>query len=199
MPSITTPWGYSVESDDNKTPAILTPADFATLTGNRFSSSAERVQLAIDGVTAAARNWCGWHIAPSLVCDWIGDGAWDQVALPCMAVSGITSVSLAGQMLDVSAYEWRSSGLVRFPRLVLPDVWRSVEVVFIAGYGQSSDIANVICQIVANDLVAAPGIASEQAGQVRATYNQTASGVSGGVTLLERDKELLAPYRLPRM
>jgi hypothetical protein len=199
MPSIATPWGYSVESSNDDIPPILTTADFATLTGNRFSSSAERVQLAIDGVTAAARNWCGWHIAPSLACGWIGDGAWDQVVLPCMAVSSVASVTVAGQVVDASMYEWRSSGLVRFPRLVLPDVWRSVDIAFTAGYGQASDIANVICQIVANDLVAAPGISSEQAGQVRATYNQTASGVAGGITLLERDKELLAPYRLPRM
>jgi len=199
MASVTTPWGYTVTVADAATtlPAILSTADFSALTGGAFSSSPDRIEAVIMAATHAVRVFCGWHVAPSLVCEWVGDGDIGYVELPCMAVSGITSVSVEGTVLDPSAYEWRMSGLVRFPLIRLPDKWRSVDVCFTAGIGSMSDIANVICQIVANDLAAAPGLASERAGEVQATYNKTADGVSGGISLLDRDKELLAPYRLP--
>ena len=35
---------------------------------------------------------------------------------------------------------------------------------------------------------------AEQAGDVSVTYNTTASGVSGGVRLLDSDLAMLAPY-----
>ena len=199
MASVTTPWGYTATVEDPATtlPAILSVTDFATLTGGAFSSPTDRVEAVITAATHAVRVFCGWHVSPSLACEWVGDGDAGQVALPAMAVSAVSSVTVAGLVLDPSAYEWRRSGLVRFPLLRLPDEWRSVDVCFTAGIGTVEDLANVVCQIVANDLAAAPGLAAERAGEVQATYNKTADGVSGGISLLDRDRELLAPYRLP--
>ena len=53
-----------------------------------------------------------------------------------------------------------------------------------------------MCQLVENALVATPGLREEHAGNVGATYNQTESGVSGGVRLLPSDRAALALYRI---
>ena len=54
----------------------------------------------------------------------------------------------------------------------------------------------LVAQIASKALAAAPGIAEEHAGGVGATYNKTGDGITGGVSLLARDKELLSPYVL---
>ena len=61
---------------------------------------------------------------------------------------------------------------------------------------ESDVLAELVAQIASNALVAAPGIAEEHAGSVGATYNKTGDGITGGVSLLARDKELLTHYRL---
>ena len=70
---------------------------------------------------------------------------------------------------------------------------------FSSGYDldEVPDLAAIVAQIAANALVATPGVQSERAGDVQISYNSTAYGVSGGVALLDRDKLLLAPHRLP--
>ncbi len=58
------------------------------------------------------------------------------------------------------------------------------------------DLAAVVAQIAANALAAPAGVRAEQAGDVSVTYNTTASGVSGGVRLLDSDLAMLAPYAI---
>ena len=59
-------------------------------------------------------------------------------------------------------------------------------------------MAQVVAQIASNALAGAAGVSSETAGGVSISYNRTADGVSGGVSLLPRDKEMLQAYRLVR-
>ena len=78
-----------------------------------------------------------------------------------------------------------------------PDVFRSVECTYTAGFSLDA-ISQVVVQIASNALTAAPGVVSEKVGDVSVTYNQTGVGVTGGISLLPRDYELLAPYKLAR-
>ena len=63
-------------------------------------------------------------------------------------------------------------------------------------YKRQGSLGAIVAQIASNALAAAPGIAEEHAGGVGATYNKTGDGITGGVSLLARDKELLSPYVL---
>lgn len=190
------PWGYDL-ADGGEIPSIITPSQFAVLTGGRMSSTTEQVQAMLDATSAAVRGYCGWHVAPALECVWVGDAPDGICQLPAMGVS-VTSVEVGGTALDPTAYEWAESGLVRLrgraPR------WRSVRVEFAAGYDGGTDgIGAVVAQLAANALAASPGVREEHAGQVGISYNQTASGVSGGVRLLDSDRALLDPWRVRRI
>ena len=52
-------------------------------------------------------------------------------------------------------------------------------------------LVTVAAQVASNALAAPAGVQSEQAGNVSISYNQPASGVSGGVRLLDSDLALL--------
>lgn len=189
-------WGYDV--DDGVTiPSIITPERFALLTGGRMSSTTGQVQAMLDAVSAAVRGFCGWHLAPALACVWVGDAPDGICQLPAMGVSSVSSVEVGGTELAATDYEWSTSGLVRL-RCRAPR-WGGVRVAFVAGYDDSDDLGAVVAQVAANALAASPGVREEHAGQVGISYNQTASGVSGGVALLDRDRMLLDRWRVRRV
>ncbi|MBR2835915.1 MAG: hypothetical protein IKE43_09460 [Coriobacteriales bacterium] len=190
---IRTNWGYTAICEWPELPPLLRVDEFLTISGLEYSSSMERIAQVIAGVSQAVRDWCGWHVAPALDCVFVASPDGHFVELPCMGVVDVESVTKNDTEL---AYEWRGEGLVR---LVRPEFgWRSVTVRYRAGYTDSSALAMAVAQIVENKLVAAPGVREEHAGQVGISYNQTASGVSGGVRLLESDYALLQAYRIPR-
>lgn len=60
----------------------------------------------------------------------------------------------------------------------------------------ASPLAQIAAQVALNNLMAAPGVRNESVGQVSLSYNQLTEGVSGGVQLLDRDKDLLRQYRI---
>ena len=185
-----TPWGYTVDT----LPPILSVSDFCTLYPS-MSSTSDTIAAVLDAVSASVRDYCGWHVSPSLECTFTGDGEGNILMLPAMAVTAVTSLEIEGESVD--EFEWRSSGMVRLKGRAFPDSWRSVECVYTAGIDDAS-IAQIVGQIAANALVASPGVADEKAGNVSITYNRTGDGITGGVSLLSRDRDQLAPYKLAR-
>lgn len=189
-------WGYDL-ADGASISSIITPAQFATLTQGRMSSTTEQVQAMLDVVSQAVRGYCGWHLAPAMECIWRGDAPSGIVQLPVMGLSAVKSVTVAGRALGAREYEWTPSGLVRLWR---PEPrWGAVAVEFTAGYEDAEDIGGVVAQITANALAASPGVREEHAGQVGISYNQTANGVSGGVSLIDRDLVMLDRWRIRRV
>ena len=195
----TTPWGYDVETDEGRLPPLISVDDFQALTGSTFDDEA-RVEAAIDAVSMAVRNACHWHVAPALECHHVTQGPGRVITLPAMAVQDVTEVTECGE--PVEGVEWLPDGFVRKPcgRRWCPS-WRSVEVAYTAGYDLATlpDLGQVVAQIVSNAIAASPGVLNERAGDVEIHYNQAASGVAGGATLLRRDLAMLAPYRLPAL
>lgn len=187
-------WGYTTCGD---VPAILTPQEFRALTGNKVVSTDEALKPMLEAVSASIRSYCGWHIAPELSCSWIGEATGKIVRLPAMAVE-VEEVRVSGHALDESAYEWTQQGLIRL-HTCAPQAWRSVEVDFLAGVDVATEIGAVVAQIASNAIVARPGVAEEHAGQVGMTFNQTGTGITGGVSILSRDKALLEPWRIRRV
>ena len=185
-----TPWGYTVEY----LPSMIMLEDFRVLCPG-LSSSDEQVQAVLNAASAAIRDWCGWHVSPSIECTYTGDGEGRMLILPAMGVTDVTSLMVDGAA--VTDFEWTAAGMVRLKSGVFPDAWRSVECVYTAGF-DVGPIGQVVAQIASNALVAAPGVANERAGNVSITYNQTGAGITGGVSLLPRDYAILAPYKLAR-
>lgn len=190
--TVQTPWGYSVDGDSLA--SIITVAEFKALCPGLSSTDAE-IQAALDVTSAAIRDYCGWHVAPNLQCDYIGEGEGRLLVLPAMGVTAVSSLEVEGAAVD--SYEWTAAGMLRLVSSTFPDKWRSVECTYSAGFDAGA-IGQVVAQIASNALAAAPGVASERAGNVSINYNQTGAGITGGVSLLPRDYALLAPYKLAR-
>ena len=188
-----TPWDYEITNIN--LPPIIDAIEFDAITGGVMSSTTEQVTKKLEGVSSAIRDYCGWHVSPIRTCVYIGNGEGRLLVLPAMLVTAIDYVKIDGVSVE---FEWQSNGLVRLKQGRFPDSWRTVECRYSAGVDSSSVLGEIVAQIAGNALAAAPGIVEEHAGSVGATYNKTGDGITGGVSLLARDKALLAPYKLVR-
>lgn len=186
-----TNWGYEVE---DKIPPIIDESQFDRLTGGVMSATTEQKAAMLESVSAAIRDYCGWHVGPALDCSYIGQGEGRLLLLPAMNVTSIKSLEINGASVD---FEYQTHGMVRLKSGTFPDSWQSVRCVYKAGYTVET-LGEIVAQITSNALVAAPGIAEEHAGSVGATYNRTGDGITGGVSILPRDLALLTPYKLVR-
>ncbi len=199
---ISTVWGYDVDAEE--VPLLIDPDAFSVLSKGRFSPDDPRVKPALAAVSAAVRSYCGWHVSPALDCvaPILADPQQRVYALPTMHIESIFRVVEGGADLDPADYSFLTYGLIRRGGWKCwPDAWNPATVYFRSGFdpGAAADLQIVVYQVAANAIVAAPGVRSESVGDVSTDYNQTASGVSGGVALLDRDKDLLAPYRIREM
>lgn len=197
--AVPTPWGYSIELDGGAMPPIMTPAQLGELTGGRFDAFTEGAEAALEAVSAAVRDACGWHVSPVLTCVERTQGPGRVIALRTLALHKVLSVEECGQVLAEGDCEWNGRGLLRracwkqWPRR-----WGSVSVRYESGIPaeMAPALRAVVAQVAANCLAAPAGVSSEQAGSVAISYNQTASGVSGGVRLLDSDLAMLRLYMI---
>lgn len=188
--TVETPWGYSIDYLSS----MIDVDEFRALCPG-MSSTDDQIQAVLDAVSSAIRDYCGWHVAPSVECTFTGNGEGRLLVLPAMGVTSVESLAVSGEA--VTDYEWTAAGMVRLKCAAFPDEWRSVVCTYNAGFSVGA-IGQVVAQIASNALAAAPGVANERAGNVSITYNQTGAGITGGVSLLPRDYAILAPYKLAR-
>lgn len=199
MAETMTPWGYSVELDGDAMPPLVDASDLSGLTGGRFGPETEGVDAVLSAVSAAVRDACGWHVSPTLPCVERTNGPGRVIALRTLLVHGIDSVDEAGRELSDGEYEWSACGMLRRACFrSWPVSWGSVVVRYRSGIPveMAQSLKAVVAQVASNCLAAPSGVQSESAGNVSISYNQTASGVSGGVRLLDSDIAMLRPYML---
>lgn len=199
--SLLTRWGYALTTE-NSLPDLLTAEEYNAITGNRFSGDV-RIAPAIKAASQAIRNYCSWHVAPSLACKLttsvydkrvtrVQDGV--QIQLPAMFVSSITSIKVGGE--DKSIYILDSNGM-----LLVMDVDRfadpttPIEVEYIAGIADDA-IKDLVASQVNHSVAQSYGVTSEASGGVSVTYNNAWSGGGQASYLNEYAREILAPYRL---
>lgn len=181
-------------------PPLLSAAEFAIGTGGKISASDPRVQPLIDGATAGIRRYCGWHVAgpwtETATLD--GHGA-DVLALRTLHLRNVASLRESGTALVAGVdYEWSTNGELRRLSGRWTSRWRALEVTFEHGFDAAADLAQIVQQVVANAVASPMGATREQAGVVSISWSTTAPGVSGGISLLERDLLVLDTYRLSR-
>lgn len=198
--TITTHYGYDIVLPEGVTavPDLVTPADIALASNGRISADDSRLTSICSSVSAAIRDYCCWHVAPTLSCVYVTEVYTRIITLPAKLVTSITSIEVEGDALDASKYEWKRAGMIRLHKWPKHrGRWGAYQVSYEAGLDASaSPLAQVAAQVALNNLMAAPGVRNESVGQVSLSYNQMTEGVSGGVQLLDRDKDLLRAYRL---
>lgn len=203
MPDATTytptAWGYSIATDDGSLPPLITPEQLEEATGGRFGADTPGVSTVLAGVSAAVRDACGWHVSPVLNCEERASGPGRVIALHTLLMTEDPEVEELGVTLGPGQFEWSERGLVRRTCWrEWPCGWGSVVVRYRSGIPaeMAPGLVTVAAQVASNALAAPAGVQSEQAGNVSISYNQTASGVSGGVRLLDSDLALLRIYAL---
>lgn len=142
------------------------------------------------------RNYCGWHIGPpvreTLTLD--GNGQ-NKMALPSNRVSHVHALAFDG--VPVTDFRVSSNGWLKLPKgQVFPDEPGSVTVTLTHGHEDLEVVAKVINSLAARAQMGAGGIiASQRAGTQSVAYGMR-GGEATGVTLLQQEKEELAPYKL---
>jgi hypothetical protein len=184
--------------------AIVTPSQVSQYTQGKVSASDPRLQGLIDGATAAVRRYCGWHIAPTYTETIVLDGPGGHVlTLPTLHVTALGPVTENGAVLveytpsvTTGVFEWSTIGTVRRTCGRWTDRYRAVSVTMTHGFDSAPDVAQIIMQVVAQALSSPLGATREQAGALSVSWATTAPGVSGGLSLLQRDLDVLNLYRL---
>lgn len=186
-----TAWGYDVNGTLDP---ILSVADFAAMTGMQTS---DRMESALNAASQAIRNYCGWHITPSMKCTANPSGGEVVAKLPAGYVSSIESVTENGTALAATDYQWRKDGLLKHePPCRWCDAWGGIEVVYNAGYEADAvpDLIEAVCAIASGVLAVAPGVSSESADGVSISYSASAASVAAALTSQQRNA--LEPYKL---
>lgn len=198
MGRITTQYGYDVILDDDASvlPPLVSPFEISQASGGRIASTDPRLPGVCAAVSAVIRDFCGWHIAPSLACELDTQVDTRVIVLPAKLVTSVDRVSTDDE--DV-AFQSKRSGLIKVGRHPQNrGQWEAYHVEYQAGIDDlaATPIGQVATQVALNNLVATPGVRGESVGQVSLSYNMLSDGVAGGVQLLARDREQLKPYRI---
>ncbi len=179
--------------------SLLTADEFSAGTNGKISASDPRVQPLLDGASAAIRRYCGWHITPVLTETITLDGPGGSILmLPTLNLISVVSFTERGTAANVSELEWSAKGMVRRRHSRWTTRFRGLTVEMEHGYEDAPDVKAIVQQVVANAISSPMGATREQAGQVSISWATTAPGVSGGLSLLERDYAVLDLYRLPK-
>lgn len=181
-------WGYEVET----LPDLLTVDEFNEITGDVFADNAG-VSYAISAVSQAIRNYCGWHVSPNVECTTNITAQGSYIVLPSVLVTDVKSVTDNG--VELTDYEYSRQGLVRGAKPFTSKL-DGVKIIFNSGIDNDATLKNITAQIVSNAIAAPAGVSRETAGEIEIRYNELGEGMSGGISLMERDRMLLAPYKL---
>ena len=197
------PWGYAIDAES--IPNFLTPADFQAYTGSKFSIADSRIVANIPSASASIRNYCGWHIAPNLLCSmtynirdlrdaFVGPDL--LIQLPATHVTAITKVEIDGE--ELTEYEiGMGTGLLRVYDVGCRDRKSKITIEYRAGYpdGQISVIKELASNLVTHSLTNTYGVNSEAAGGVSVSYNSAWTG-RGATSLSNDTREVLEPYKV---
>ena len=211
------PWGYTYDAET--LPDFITTTEFSNFTNGKFGTTDTRISANITSASAAIRNYCGWHISPSLTCGTLYNvrdlrdafvGPDLLIQLPATFVSGVSKIVLNAKW-DNDADDWKGevitdpdrfdldpSGLLRVYDVGCLDRKAKIFVKYEAGL-PITNIA-VIKELTANKVTHAVtnayGVTSEAAGGVSVTYNASWSGRSGSAALADDSREVLDAYKV---
>lgn len=153
-------------------------------------------QYLIDAATTSVRNYCRWHVTPSITETVTVDGDGSTIlGLRTLHLTAVSSLTVDGVPLDPSTYRWSQVGQVM--KTSGAPWYESVAVTFTHGYDVAPDVAAVILAAASRAQASPSGVVRTQTAQVSETYSQTGFNQVGGVALFDSEKATLDLYRLP--
>lgn len=143
---------------------------------------------------AAARRFCGWHIAPIVPQTVRVRGRGEtELRLPTLHLVDVHRVTVGDTVVPLATVSWTTDGLLA----ATGRTWNGVvEVDMLHGFEAGSDVAAIITQVAARAQASPTGAVRTTVGQVTVQHGQVAPGVAGGLALMVHERELLEPYRL---
>ena len=211
------PWGYIYDAET--LPDFITTTDFSNFTNGKFGTTDTRISACIPSVSSSIRNYCGWHISPSLDCGMIYNmrdlrdafiGPDMLIQLPATFVTGVSKVVIdakwnedAGDwdgeiITDADRFEFgMGEGLLRVYDVGPRNRKSRVFVRYTAGYASDAIplIKELACNRVTRALTDTYGVNSETAGGVSISYTSGWSG-KGSAALTDDTRELLGSYKV---
>lgn len=196
MSDLLTSWGYSIKNTE-ALPNMMTVEEFNALTGGKFAGD-QRVASLLASAQSTVRNFCGWHLYPSLPCKFEADSINVSrcIQLPSRFVSGVESVALNGE--TVLDYHVKTNGLVFLDGSVLGKSWNDVVVEFNSGLGDSQmgALKEILAGRIANALTNSYGVQSESAGGVSITYSLNWASHASAASITDPLIAALMPYKV---
>lgn len=204
--SLMTTWGYTL-TDVNALPSILNVIEFDQFTADKYLGD-NRSYVNIQAAEAAIRDYCGWHVSPSLACE-LSTTFFDKrvsahargvvfIQLPATFVTAVSSITIGGT--TYTTYVLDSNGMLRVYDVDYTDLkeYSPIVVDYTAGYtdGMVAGLKELIAHRVTHALSSTSGVQSESAGGVSITYNASWTNSSRATALADDNKEVLAPYKL---
>ena len=199
---ILTNWGYTL-TEAESLPDLLTVAELNAFTANRYEGDV-RIPPDIASASDAIRNYCGWHIYPSLQCNWVGYAGISRnmacnaseilIQLPARYVSSVSEV--LHNNVPVTNYIIETNGILHvFEKCERYD---TISVTYVAGVPESmtDGVKELTAHRVTHALASSYGVTSESAGGVSITYNAGWAGQTRATALADDNKEVLQPYRI---
>ena len=202
---ILTTWGYTL-TEINALPDMLDQDEFDKFSANRYSGDI-RIPGEIRAACAAIRNYCGWHVYPSAMCElsvtmddrrvsYIGRDL--LIQLPSKCVTAVRSVKIND--VAYTTFRAETNGILKIYDVSFLGLHRYTPIYIIFDSGLTDDMMDAIKELVAHRVTHAAassnGITSEAAGGVSVTYNANWINSARATALPDDNKEVLAPYRL---
>jgi hypothetical protein len=181
-------------------PPLVSAAEFSAWTRGKVSAEDPRVEPLLKGASAGIRRWARWHIAPVLEETLTVDGVGGSLLLlPTGRLLEVLTATNAGEDVDVSGVDFSRHGMVqRGGGYGWSDRFGAVSIRVRHGFDLADvpDVQQIVKQVTANALASPMGATREQAGTVSVAWATTAPGVSGGLSLLQRDLDVLAAFKI---
>lgn len=212
-----TPWGYIIDCET--LPDLITTTDFSNFTNGRFGTTDTRISSSIPSASAGIRNYCGWHISPSLDCGMIYNvrdlrdafvGGDLLVQLPATFVTDVKKVVLNAKWNE-DAGDWdgeiiedsdrfdfgMGDGLLKIYDVGVPDRRAKIFIKYTAGFPNTAIplVKEIAANSVARALTTSYGVTSETAGGVSVSYSSAWSGKGSGA-LMDDTRETLGLYKV---
>jgi len=206
---IQTSWGYTLLDADNM-PEILTQAEFDSMTANKYALDS-RVLSAIKSVTAAVRNYCGWHIAGSQRCELVLNVQNLHITrkysdmiiqLPYRFVSDVEKVIFNATKEDDEwvgdeyEFDFTYNGQLTVYDAEVCSRKSKVVIIATVGLDDTDAIKGLIANKVGHMLSGTFGVQSESAGGLSISYSTSFVNGAKPNALMTDDKELLNSYKI---
>lgn len=207
------PWGYIIDSEN--LPAFISVDDFNLFTNGKFAGDA-RIVSTLPSASEAIRNFCGWHIAPSLTCGMVYNvldlrdafiGRDLLIQLPATYVTGIQKIVLNAVLNpstglyegdETDDYEiGMGDGLLRIYDVGNLNRKSRIFIKYTAGFTDTpSAIKELTADRVSHAVTNPYGVNSEAAGGVSVSYSGAWAGSANSSSLPSDSREILEAYRL---